>query len=90
MRTWIEAARAIIKKAACLWETRGNEDPVMIYGINAYVKELRIKVMENAIEIWAVYGIQRESPIQMYIRNAWMHHGGGTPTINRIKAMKLL
>lgn len=90
MRTWIEAARAIIQKAACLWETQGKEDPVMIYGINAYVKELRIKVMENAIEIWAGYGIQRESPIQMYIRNAWMHHGGGTPTVNRIKAMKLL
>jgi len=88
---WIEAARALIYKVAWSYDTQYEYNPAMIYVTNAYVKELRLKVVENAIDIWAGYGIQIESPIQMYIRNAWsMMHGGGLPTINRMKAVKFL
>ena len=91
MLTWVEAAKALIYKVAWSYDTQYGYNPAMIYLTNAYVKELRLKLVENALDIWAGYGIQIESPIQMYFRHAAsIMHGGGLPTINRMKAVKFM
>lgn len=92
MYLWIEAARALIWKAAWSYDTRQDYSLMLIPLAKAYVNELTIKVIQNALEIYASRGVQkRECPIERYLRNAYTYiPAGGTPTVNRIKAMRML
>jgi len=92
MRIWIEAARNLVWKVAWSYDTKYEYEPLLIPLTKAYVNELSIKVIENALEVYGGTGVQkRECPIERYLRNAYnMLPAGGTPTVNRIKAMQML
>ena len=74
--------------------SRDNQDaydPMMVYLTKAFVNESVLKVVENAMEIYAGYGAQKEFPVEKHLRNAWTSlHGGSTPAVNRLKAMRLM
>jgi alkylation response protein AidB-like acyl-CoA dehydrogenase len=87
----IEAARTLLWKIAWSWDTREDYDPQMVYLTKAFVNEAVLKVIEDAMEVYAGWGAQKEMPVEKHLRNAWNAlHGGSTPTVNRLKAMKLL
>jgi alkylation response protein AidB-like acyl-CoA dehydrogenase len=89
----IEAARSLVWKAAWSYDSRyEGYDPKLIPLVKAYVNELSIKVIQNAMEVFAGLGVQRkECSVERYLRNAYtMLPAGGTPTVNRIKAMHML
>ena len=87
----IEAARTLLWKVAWSWDTKEDYDPKMVYLTKAFVNEAVLKIIENAMEVYAGWGAQKEMPVEKHLRNAWNSlHGGSTPTVNRLKAMKLL
>lgn len=91
MHLYIEAARTLLWKVAWSWDTKESYDPMMVYLTKAFVNESVLKVVENAMEVYAGWGAQKEMPMEKHLRNAWTAlHGGSTPTVNRLKAMKLL
>lgn len=91
MHLWIEAARTLLWRVAWSWDNKEAFDKKLVYLTKAYVNELQLKVVENAMEIYAGYGAQKEYPVEKHLRNMWnAQHGGSTPTINRIKAARLL
>jgi acyl-CoA dehydrogenase len=91
MHLYIEAARTLLQKVAWSWDTKENYDPMMVHLVKAFVNESVLKVIENAMEVYAGWGVQKEMPMEKHLRNAWgALHGGSTPTVNRLKAMKLL
>ena len=87
----IEAARTLLWKAAWSWDTGEDQDPMMVHLTKAFVNEAVLKIVENAMEAYAGYGAQKEFPVEKHLRNAYTAlHGGSTPTVNRLKAMRLL
>lgn len=91
MHLYIEAARTLLWRVAWSWDTKENYDPMMVYLTKAFVNESVLKVIENAMEVYAGWAAQKEMPVEKHLRNAWSAlHGGSTPAVNRLKAMKLL
>jgi alkylation response protein AidB-like acyl-CoA dehydrogenase len=91
MHLYIEAARTLLWRVAWSRDNRESYDPMMVYLTKAFVNESVLKVIENAMEIYAGYGAQKEFPAEKHLRNAWSAlHGGSTPAVNRLKAMKLM
>ena len=91
MHLYIEAARTLLRKVAWSWDTGEGYDPMMVHMTKAFVNESVLKVIENGMEVYAGYGAQKEMPIEKHLRNSWTAlHGGSTPAVNRLKAIKLL
>lgn len=91
MYFYIEAARTLLWKIAWCWDAKEDYDPMMVHLTKAFVNESTLKIVENAMEVYAGYGVQKEFPMERHLRNIWTSlHGGSTPTVNRLKAMKLL
>lgn len=87
----IETARILLWRIAWSWDTKEDYDPIMVYLTKAFVNEAVLKVVENAMEVYAGYAAQKEFPMEKHLRNAWTAlHGGSTPTVNRLKAFKTL
>jgi len=91
MHLYLEAARTLLWRVAWNWDTKEGYDPMMVYLTKAFVNESVLKVIENAMEVYAGWAVQKELPMERHLRNAWNAlHGGSTPTVNRLKAIKLL
>jgi len=91
MHLYLEAARTLLWRVAWSWDTKEGYDPMMVYLTKAFVNESVLKVIENAMEVYAGWGAQKEMPMEKHLRNAWTAlHGGSTPAVNRLKAMNLL
>ena len=91
MRMWIESSRALLYKVAWDCDTQHEYDPAMIFLTKAYVDKAHLKVVENAMEVWAAHGAQRELPMEKWLRDAWAkQHGGSMPHLNVFKAVKFL
>jgi acyl-CoA dehydrogenase len=91
MYFYIEVARTLLWKIAWSWDNKEGYDPMMVHLTKAFVNESVLKVVENAMEVYAGYAAQKEMPLEKHLRNAWTSlHGGSTPTVNRLKAMNLL
>ena len=55
------------------------------------VEPSEMVLLQDALEAYAGYGAQKEFPVEKHLRNAFTAlHGGSTPTVNRLKAMRLL
>lgn len=91
MHVGIEASRALIHKIAWCWDNEYEFDPKMVFLNKAFVSDIISKLYLDALEIWAGLGVQKELPFERYFRNHFSTlHGGGTPVLDRIIAMKTL
>ncbi len=91
MHVGIEASRALIHKIAWCWDNDYEFDPKMVFLAKAFVSDMLSKLYIDTLEIWAGLGVQKELPIERYFRNHFSTlHGGGTPVLDRIMAMKRL
>ena len=91
MRMWIESARALLYKVAWSYDTKHDCNPAIVFLTKAYVDKAHLKVVENAMEVWAAHGAQKELPMEKYLRDAWAkQHGGSMPNLNLYKASRLL
>jgi alkylation response protein AidB-like acyl-CoA dehydrogenase len=91
MHVGIEACRTLLQKIAWSWDNQYEFDPKMVLLAKAFISDILSKLFLDSLEIWAGWGIQRESPIERYFRNHFATvHGGGTPAMNRIKVATML
>jgi len=91
MLVGIEASRALVQKIAWSWDNQHEFDPKMVFLAKAFVSDTLSKIYLDALEIWAGLGVQKDLPIERYFRNHFSTlHGGGTPVLDRIMAMKML
>ena len=91
MHVGIEASRALLPKIAWCWDNDHDFDPKMVFLAKAFISDMLSKLYIDALEIWAGLGVQKDLPIERYFRNHFSTlHGGGTPVLDRILAMKIL
>ncbi len=89
MATQIEAARALIRKAA---DCDGFPDVLEAAQAKVFASEMAIKVTNDALQIFGAAGYSRNNPIERMVRDARMFTiGGGTAQILRtVIASRLL
>jgi len=91
MHIGIEACRALLHKVAWQYDNQIDFSPMMPHLANSFVCDTLTKLFLDTMEIWAGLGVQKELPIERYFRNHFStNHGGGTPVLNKIIAMKWL
>ena len=81
MSTQIEAARALIHKAA---DCEGFPDVLAAAQAKVFASEMAIKVTNDALQIYGAAGYSRNNPLERIVRDARMFTiGGGTAQILR-------
>jgi 3-sulfinopropanoyl-CoA desulfinase len=84
MSIGLEAARALIHKAACSAPPGGFPDPQMAARAKILAAETAIKVTNDALQIWGAAGYSRNNPMERYVRDARMFAiAGGTAQVLR-------
>jgi alkylation response protein AidB-like acyl-CoA dehydrogenase len=80
----LEAARALIFKAACSAPPGGFPDAQMAARAKILAAETAIKVTNDALQIWGAAGYSRDNPMERYVRDARMFAiAGGTAQVLR-------
>jgi len=91
MHVNLEVSRTLVQKVAWARDNQYEHDTKMMYLAQAFVMDVLTKIYLDVLEIWAGMGVQKEVPIERYFRNHFSTlHAGGTPVLNRIRAMKML
>jgi alkylation response protein AidB-like acyl-CoA dehydrogenase len=91
MKIAIEAARAIVWKTAWHLEKNYNYDPQMWKLVKAFINSVSIDVATKAVDIHGGLGIDRDLPIEKYLRDAFSTlHGLGTPEISLLRGAPTL
>ncbi len=81
MATQIEAARALIHKAA---DCQGFPDPLEAAQAKVFASEMAIKVTNDALQLFGAAGYSRNNPLERMARDARMFTiGGGTAQVLR-------
>ena len=81
MATQIEAARALIHKAA---ECEGFPEPLEAAQAKVFASEMAIKVTTDALQLFGAAGYSRNNPLERMARDARMFTiGGGTAQVLR-------
>ena len=81
MATQLEAARALIYKAA---DCEGFPDALQAAQAKVFASEMAIKVTNDALQIFGAAGYSRDNPLERMVRDARMFTiGGGTAQILR-------
>ena len=84
MSIGLEAARALICKAACSAPPGGFPDAQMAARAKILAAETAIKVTNDALQIWGAAGYSRDNPMERYVRDARMFAiAGGTAQVLR-------
>ncbi len=81
MATQIEAARALIHKAA---DCEGFPDSLEAAQAKVFASEMAIKVTNDALQLFGAAGYSRDNPLERMVRDARMFTiGGGTAQVLR-------
>jgi len=84
MATEIEAARALVWRAARSRGPAGFPDPLAAAQAKVFASEMAIRVTNNALQVWGAAGYSRRSPMERFVRDARMFAiAGGTAQILR-------
>ncbi|MBI3452394.1 MAG: acyl-CoA dehydrogenase, partial [Rhodospirillales bacterium] len=84
MNVQIEAARALIWKAAANAPPGGFPDPLDAARAKIFAADMAIKVTNDALQIFGAAGYSRDNPMERYVRDARMFAiAGGTAQILR-------
>jgi alkylation response protein AidB-like acyl-CoA dehydrogenase len=83
MKVRLEAAKALLYKAAWSWETRYDYDPHMGMLLKAYVDEIGVEIASKAIGLFGGMGTGDDDfPIQKYLRDVYTFlHGFSTTEV---------
>jgi alkylation response protein AidB-like acyl-CoA dehydrogenase len=80
----LEAARALIWKAALSAPPGGFPDAVLAARAKILAADTAIKVTNDALQIWGAAGYSRDNPLERYLRDARMFTiAGGTAQVLR-------
>jgi alkylation response protein AidB-like acyl-CoA dehydrogenase len=92
MSIQLDAARALIWRAAASAGPGGFPDVLLAAQAKIYASEMAIKVTNDALQIWGAQGYSRDNPMERYVRDARMFAiAGGTAQILRtVVASRLL
>ncbi|MCC7429068.1 MAG: acyl-CoA dehydrogenase family protein [Alphaproteobacteria bacterium] len=84
MATEIEAARALVWRAARSTGPAGFPDPMAAAQAKLFASEMAIRVTNSALQVWGAAGYSRRNPMERYVRDARMFAiAGGTAQILR-------
>jgi alkylation response protein AidB-like acyl-CoA dehydrogenase len=88
----VEAARALIWRAARLAPPGGFPDPLAAAQAKIFASDMAIRVTNDALQIFGAAGYSRNNPLERYVRDARMFAiAGGTAQILRtLVASRLL
>ncbi len=92
MNIQLEAARALIWRAAASAGPSGFPDALYAAQAKILASEMAIKVTNDALQVWGAVGYSRNNPMERYVRDARMFAiAGGTAQILRtVVATRLL
>ena len=92
MNIQVEAARALIWRAAASAGPSGFPDALYAAQAKILASEMAIKVTNDALQVWGAVGYSRNNPMERYVRDARMFAiAGGTAQILRtVVASRLL
>jgi alkylation response protein AidB-like acyl-CoA dehydrogenase len=84
MSIGLEAARALVWKAAASAGPHGFPDKTLAAQAKILAAETAIRVTNDALQIWGAAGYSRRNPLERYLRDARMFTiAGGTAQILR-------
>ena len=80
----VEAARALIHRAARSAGPAGFPDRLAAAQAKVFASEAAIRVTNNALQVWGAAGYSKENPVERYLRDARMFTiAGGTAQVLR-------
>jgi alkylation response protein AidB-like acyl-CoA dehydrogenase len=80
----VEAARALIHRAARSAGPAGFPDRLAAAQAKVFASEMAIRVTNNALQVWGAEGYSRDNPVERYLRDARMFAiAGGTAQVLR-------
>ena len=80
----VEAARALIHRAARSAGPAGFPDRLAAAQAKVFASEMAIRVTNNALQVWGAAGYSKENPVERYLRDARMFAiAGGTAQVLR-------
>ncbi len=86
MAMQIEAARALVWKAAWAADHQDPYDPKLASMAKVFASEAAHRVTVQAVEIFGGMGIMAEAPVEKYVRDALTFlHSDGTNQIHRVR-----
>lgn len=91
MKIKIEACRTLVWKHAWSAEKKYEFDPQMFKLIKGFVNKMSVEIISNAVDIHGGLGIDRDLPIEKYLRDVYSTlHGLGVPDISLIRGAPTL
>jgi alkylation response protein AidB-like acyl-CoA dehydrogenase len=80
----VEAARAMIHRAARSAGPAGFPDRLAAAQAKVFASEMAIRVTNNALQVWGAAGYSKDNPVERYLRDARMFAiAGGTAQVLR-------
>jgi alkylation response protein AidB-like acyl-CoA dehydrogenase len=80
----VEAARALIHRAARSAGPAGFPDRLAAAQAKVFASEMAIRVTNNALQVWGAEGYSKDNPVERYLRDARMFSiAGGTAQVLR-------
>jgi alkylation response protein AidB-like acyl-CoA dehydrogenase len=80
----VEAARALIHRAARSAGPAGFPDRLAAAQAKVFASEMAIRVTNNALQVWGAEGYSKDNPVERYLRDARMFTiAGGTAQVLR-------
>jgi hypothetical protein len=80
----VEAARALIRRAARSAGPAGFPDRLAAAQAKVFASEMAIRVTNNALQVWGAAGYSKDNPVERYLRDARMFAiAGGTAQVLR-------
>jgi alkylation response protein AidB-like acyl-CoA dehydrogenase len=80
----VEAARALIHRAARSAGPEGFPDRLAAAQAKVFAADTAIRVTNNALQIWGAAGYSKDNPVERYLRDARMFAiAGGTAQVLR-------
>ncbi len=84
MSIGVEAARALIRRAARSAGPAGFPDRLAAAQAKIFASEMAIRVTNDALQVWGAAGYSRDNPVERYLRDARMFAiAGGTAQVLR-------
>ena len=91
MKVKIEACRSLVWQHAWCMENNYNFDIQMWKLIKGFVNKMSVDIIHNAVDIHGGLGIDRDLPIEKYLRDVYSTlHGMGMPDISLIRGAPTL
>jgi alkylation response protein AidB-like acyl-CoA dehydrogenase len=91
MKVKIEACRSLVWQHAWYTENNYNYDPQMYKLIKGFVNKMSVDIIHNAVDIHGGLGIDRDLPIEKYLRDVYSTlHGVGMPDTSLIRGAPTL